>query len=413
MIVSAPPRALKSIASTSLRSMVTLATSRENSARPPLAEIVMFSAMLAPLKSIVSKPAWPSTVSLSSPGFQTKVSSPAPIRAVSLPSPPLIRSSPSLPMRRSLPRPPFIVSWMPSASRLAALITSSPPWPLRVSRSLACSWKKMLTSAWRPKTCDAAGVAGDAEHVGALGAVDRDRVGRAVAAAVRAAQVELDLRHVGAGQVADDDVVGAAERAELDVLDVVEVHRDVGDVAGEQRAPAVGDDVDVLGDVRAEEQHRVGAVLAFDRVVAVARVPLEHVVAGAHQGDVVAVVAEDEVVAVAAEEHVGALAAEDRVVAGAAVERQLDDAGRQRGRGDAVVAAAALDDERVVGAFGVGDVHLSRQAEHRDRGACAEDVDDVVAVGAVDDHGVGRRVARRAADRAREVDVHLASRRCR
>ena len=156
---------------------------------------------------------------------------------------------------------------------------------------------------------------------------------------------------VGAAEIADDDVVGAAERAELDRLDVVEVHRDVGDVAEEQRAPAVGDDVDVLAGVRAEEQHRVGAVLAFDRVVAVARIPLEHVVAGAEQGEVVAVVAEHEVVAVAAEDRVGALAAEDGVVAGAAVERELDDAGRQGRGGDAVVAAEAVDDERVVRAF--------------------------------------------------------------
>ena len=115
--------------------------------------------------------------------------------------------------------------------------------------------------------------------------------------------------------------------------------------------PPLADDVDVLADVGAEEQHRVGAVLALDGVVAVARIPLEDVVAGAQEGEVVAVVAEDEVVAVAAEEHVGALAAEERVVAGAAVDRQLDDAGRQRGRGHAVVAAEGVDDERVVGAL--------------------------------------------------------------
>ncbi len=54
----------------------------------------MFSSTLAPLNSIVSKPAWPSTVSLSSPGFHTNVSSPAPMRAVSSPSPPLIKSLP-------------------------------------------------------------------------------------------------------------------------------------------------------------------------------------------------------------------------------------------------------------------------------------------------------------------------------
>ena len=197
-------------------------------------------------------------------------------------------------------------------------------------------------------------------------------------------------RHVRAAQVADDDVVGAAQGPEVDALDVVEVHRHVGDVAEEEDAPAVGHDVDVLAGVGAEEEHRVGAVLALDGVVAVARIPLEHVVAGAHEGQVVAVVAEDEVVAVAAEEHVGALRAEEHVVAGAAVDRQLDDAGGQRGRRHAVVAAQGVDDERVVGPLGVGDVHLGRQPEHGDRGPRAEDVDDVVAVGAVDDDDVGR-----------------------
>ena len=125
------------------------------------------------------------------------------------------------------------------------------------------------------------------------------------------------------------------------------------------------------------------------------------------QGHVVAVVAEDEVVAVAAEEHVGALRAEERVVAGAAVDRQLDDAGGQRGRRHAVVAAQGVDDERIVGPFGVGDVHLGRQPDHGDRSSRAEDVDDVVAVGAVDDDGVGLGVAGRAADRAGQVDVDL------
>ena len=187
-------------------------------------------------------------------------------------------------------------------------------------------------------------------------------------------------------------MLSAPPRARKSIaLDVVEVHRHVGDVAEEEDAPAVGRDVDVLAGVGAEEQHRVGAVLALERVVAVARVPLEDVVAGAHEGHVVAVVAEDEVVAVAAEEHVGALRAEERVVAGAAVDRQLDDAGGQRGRRHAVVAAQGVDDERVVGPLGVGDVHLGRQPEHGDRGPRAEDVDDVVAVGAVDDDDVGLR----------------------
>ena len=76
--------------------------------------------------------------------------------------------------------------------------------------------------------------------------------------------------------------------------------------------PPFADDVEVLGDVGAVEQHRVGAVLALDDVVAVARVPLEHVVAGAHERHVVALLAVDEVVAVAAEQEVDAVAAEER-----------------------------------------------------------------------------------------------------
>ena len=72
---------------------------------------------------------------------------------------------------------------------------------------------------------------------------------------------------------------------------------DVGDVAGEADAAAVGRDVDVLADVGAVEEHRVEAGLALDGVVVVAGVPDEGVVAGAHQGDVVAVAAVDQVVA--------------------------------------------------------------------------------------------------------------------
>ena len=179
------------------------------------------------------------------------------------------------------------------------------------------------------------------------------------------------------------------------------------DVAVEQHAAAVRDDVDVLAGARAEEQHRVDAVLTFDRVVAVARIPLEHVVAGAHERDVVAVVAEDEVIAVAAEQRVRALAAEDRVVARAAVDRQLHDAGRQRGRGDRVVATQTVDDERVVRAFAVGHIDPCGQADHRHRRAGADHVDVVVAVRGVRDDRVGLAVARRAADRAGEIDVDL------
>src|SRR5207249_3031599 len=59
-----------------------------------------------------------------------------------------------------------------------------------------------------------ADVAANADGVVALGPVHGDRVGRAVGAAVRAAQGELDVRQVGAGQVVDGNVVGAAQRPE-------------------------------------------------------------------------------------------------------------------------------------------------------------------------------------------------------
>ena len=66
--LSAPPRVLATIDSTSLRSIVIAATSRVNRTRPPLAETSMFSLALLPLNAIVSMPAWPSTTSLPSPG---------------------------------------------------------------------------------------------------------------------------------------------------------------------------------------------------------------------------------------------------------------------------------------------------------------------------------------------------------
>ncbi len=78
-------------------------------------------------------------------------------------------------------------------------------------------------------------------HVVAVRAVDDHRVDRAVAGGppiVR--EIDVDLVHIGAGQVVDGDAVGAAERVELDALDVVQVHDDVAEVAGEAHALAVG-----------------------------------------------------------------------------------------------------------------------------------------------------------------------------
>jgi hypothetical protein len=94
----------------------------------------------------------------------------------------------------------------------------------------------------------------------------------------------------------------------VDPFDAVEVHGDVGDVAGEAHPLAVGRDVDGLGDIRAVEQQGVEAGLTIDRVASVARVPDERVVARTQQRHVVAGAAVDEIVA---------LAADQRVVAGA------------------------------------------------------------------------------------------------
>ena len=143
-------------------------------------------------------------------------------------------------------------------------------------------------------------------------------------------------------------------RCELDLLDAVEVHGDVADVAEQARALAVGGDVDVFVDVGAVEHQRIGAGLALDHVAAVARIPDECVVAVAEQGDVVAAAAVDDVVAVAADQRIVALAAGDGVVAGAAIDGQAHDSGGKAGGIDGVVAGASVDDELIVGALGAG-----------------------------------------------------------
>ena len=79
----------------------------------------------------------------------------------------------------------------------------------------------------------------DVDRVIAAGAGNRHGVRHAVGSA----QVERDLSDAGTGQIADRDVVDAGERVELDVLDAVQIHGDVGNVAGELHMPMVGRDV--------------------------------------------------------------------------------------------------------------------------------------------------------------------------
>src|SRR5439155_21491879 len=92
-------------------------------------------------------------------------------------------------------------------------------------------------------------------------------------------------------EVVDGNVVGPGQRPKLDVLDIVEVHRDVGDVAEEADPRAVGGDVDVLADVGAKGQHHIVAALPLHGVAASAGGRLEDVGAGAHERLVVTLVA--------------------------------------------------------------------------------------------------------------------------
>jgi hypothetical protein len=194
----------------------------------------------------------------------------------------------------------------------------------------------------------------------AVGAGDDHRVGLAIAGgpADRAGEADSDRNYVGPGQIVDSDAVGAAEGIDADALDVVEVHDDIAEVAGEQGAPTVGRDREGLIPGAAVEEQGVGAVPALDRVAAVARIPLEYVVAGAEEGTVAALLAVGEIVVVAAEQKVGAVAAENGVVAGPAVHRHAKIQASQIARGaEGVVAAVHVEDE----VFGRADVDAERR----------------------------------------------------
>ena len=238
-------------------------------------------------------------------------------------------------------------------------------------RSLAASKPVMFTVAARPKTVTPLASPTTRITSSPLVALMMIVSGCAVAggATERAGEIDVDLRDVGPGQVVDHDLVGAAERIEVDRLDVVEVHGDVRDVAGEQHAAAICRDVDVLGDVGAVEQQRVEAVLAFDGVVVVTRVPDEHVVAGAHEGGVVAVAAVDQVVA---------LAAEEQVCAETAVHRQLDSVSLQARGVDDVVAAKPIERQPIVRLLLEEHVHRRLETRDRDASGVAGDDDTVV-----------------------------------
>ena len=117
----------------------------------------------------------------------------------------------------------------------------------------------------------------EVDVVSAGAAVDGHEVGRTVRTTGRALQVDLRDAEVGAGHVVDGDRVDAAERRQVELLDAVHVHADVGDVTEEQRALPVRGQAHLLVGARAVEVERVAAGLALDDVAAVTRVPAEAV----------------------------------------------------------------------------------------------------------------------------------------
>ncbi len=242
----------------------------------------------------------------------------------------------------------------------------------------------------QPDDGDRGAGAEDVDDVVAVGAVDDHGVRQGIpcGAADDTGEVRVDLDHVGTGQVVHRGGVGPAQGVEVDQLDVVEVHDDVADVAGEPDPLTVGRRVEDLVSAAAVEQHRVGVVLALDHVAAVARIPLERVVAGAEQGDVVALLTVDEVVAIAAAQQVDAVAAEDRVAARTAVDGDLDQGREVAGRGESVVAGVGVDHQVLSGA----DVDRERcrvEAIEPDAGAVRRGSEHLGAAAAVDLGRVG------------------------
>ena len=171
------------------------------------------------------------------------------------------------------------------------------------------------------------------------------------------------------------------------MLDTVDVHGDVADVAGEPHPAAVGRDVEGLGDVGAVEQQGVGTVPALDDIAAVSGVPLEYVVPGAERGSIVALVPVDEIVAIAADQRVSAVAAENSVVAGAAVDRQIYEGSQIACRAEAVVTAVHVEDE-VLGRAYVEEKGRGGDTVEAHARTVGGDGEDLAAIPAVDLGGV-------------------------
>ena len=104
------------------------------------------------------------------------------------------------------------------------------------------------------------------------------------------------------------------------MFDAVAIHDDVGRVAEEAQAWAIGGKIDDFADVCAVEEQCVHSVLSLDQVIPVSRVPDELIIALSAKHFVFTATANESVVTWPTHKAVVARAAEKHVVAGASVE---------------------------------------------------------------------------------------------
>src|SRR6266516_1278778 len=242
---------------------------------------------------------------------------------------------------------PSTKSWIAPAAKAAESTLSVPARVLISSRSFAACGCRIPISGSRPFAVTSVASPLTLIVSSLLVALAMTRSGWPSPVEPPRVAARSTLTSLTSAQVVDGDNVGAAEGVEVDALDAGGVHRDAGDVAREPEAGAVRRQVDLLGDVGAVEEQRVGAVLALDDVATVTRIPNEGVVAGTQERDVVAAVPVDRVVPVAAEQCLRTGAAGEIVVSVPAVDRRRDRVGEDT--------VALVDAHLVVARPGVDD----------------------------------------------------------
>src|SRR4029079_9369256 len=119
---------------------------------------------------------------------------------------------------------------------------------------------------------------GHGDRIGARRAVHDHLIAGGVPRPRGRREIGVHGPQIRARGVVDGDDVVAGERADIDGLDGVEVHRDGGDVTGQADVVGHGGDLDLLGDVAVVERQAVDADAAVDGVVPIARIPLDGVV---------------------------------------------------------------------------------------------------------------------------------------